>query len=185
MSAPAFVQLNQFGTWVQSVHPPVTAPVASKRPTHPVVARVRPVRRIDHEDDQVERAVAVHVGDRDPSAFVLPREPSRYRHPGRPPADCDLVVSAVAHPVVGSVGATGGLVHRQHDKVRTAVPVDVGDRDASTGVLRAEPIRDRSEISVQDQANRRERSTSDRSAVLGRHHYHLLGTRDGIAGSDT
>ena len=46
-----------------------------QRPTDPEPAQVRSVRGVEEEHDEVERTVAVHVGNRDTGALVLVGEP--------------------------------------------------------------------------------------------------------------
>ena len=113
-------------------------PVRDRHPTSPgghravgvqrataVVPLVATVRRIHHEYDEVQHAVAVYVADRDVGGSVEPGEPVRHREPRRPSRDLAGSVEVPADPVRAGVRTVRHGVHPKDDKVRLTVPTDI------------------------------------------------------------
>ena len=116
----------------------------------PVVALVRALGRIHHEDDQVKLPVAVHIRDRDVRAGVDPAEPVRDGHPWRPAADPAGGVEVPSDAVVAGVRSIGRSVDHEDDKVHPAVAADVGQCDAGPFVDVREPVRDGGKVRVHE-----------------------------------
>ena len=105
--------------------------VGVERPADPVVPAVRPVGGVHHEHDQVEPAVPVDVGDRDPRTLVLEGEPVGHLPPRAPRGDRPLPVARAPDAVCRGV-LPGRVVDGQDDDVRVAVAAQVDDRDAGS-----------------------------------------------------
>src|ERR1019366_7578264 len=104
-----------------------------------VDAAVLAGRIVDHEDDEVLRAVAVEVGQRDAAALVLEREPAGHVDPPGPAAgDVAVRVQRPADLVDAAVEA-GRIGDHEGDEVLRAAAVEVGQRDAAALVLEREP----------------------------------------------
>ena len=100
----------------------------------PVVALVRAIRRIHHEDDQVKLPVAVDIRDGNVRAGVDPAEPVRDGHPGRPVADLASGIEVPSDAVVARVRRIGHPVDHENNQVQPAVAANVGQSDAGAFV---------------------------------------------------
>ena len=115
-------------------------------PADPVVGRVRPLRRVDHEDDELRAAVPVQVGHGKPTIGVLPGKPVRDQPPVAPATgEVPGLVQRSAHPI-GRCVRPGRIIDCQDNDIGVAVAVHIGDGDPDTCVLPPWPIRNRHEV---------------------------------------
>src|SRR5262249_27628413 len=111
-------------------------------PADTVVAVVLATGIVDMENDELGPTVAVDIGDRDASTLVFATEPARDCDGVRPAAGHVAVrVEVPADAVVAVVLATG-VVDVEDDELRPTVAVEIGDRNATSLVLAAEPTWD-------------------------------------------
>src|ERR1019366_4307708 len=99
-------------------------------------------------DDEVLRAVAVEVGQRDAAALVLEREPAGHVDPPGPAAgDVAVRVQRPADLVDAAVLA-GRIVDHEDDEVLRAVAFQIGHGDPACLILDREPVRDLKKTSL-------------------------------------
>src|SRR5271165_2726357 len=109
-------------------------------------------RIVDHEDEQVEMSIVIHIHHRNARALIFPREPSwlveRSRRRGygphinpRCPAAGDVGVGVeVPTNTVKATVLSRWIVNHHDNQFRVAVTIEIGNSDSAELVFRGEPI---------------------------------------------